>query len=90
MLGMCDSLICFLCVCVFVCVGGVVGVLVFVNARFFGVAPTEAFVPYLQTSGSPFTVVHGAYESLEIAITHTVFPFIAVAFVAYTLSSPSY
>jgi len=61
-----------------------VGVLVFVNARFFGVAPSEAFVPYLQPSGSPYTIVHGAYESLEIAITHTVFPFIAVAVILGT------
>jgi len=61
-----------------------VGILVFVNARFFGVAPSEAFVPYLQPSGSPFTIVHGAYESLEIAITHTVFPFIAVAVILGT------
>ena len=60
-----------------------VAVFVFLNARFFGVAPSDAFVPYLQASGSPFTVVHGAYESLEIAITHTVFPFIAVAFVFF-------
>ena len=56
-------------------------VLVFLNARLFGVAPSGAFVPYLQPSGSPFTVVHGAYESIEIALTHTVFPFMAVAFV---------
>jgi len=61
-----------------------VGILVFVNARFFGVAPSNAFVPYLQPSGSPFTIVHGAYESLEIAITHTVFPFIAVAVILGT------
>jgi len=61
-----------------------VGILVFVNARFFGVAPSEAFVPYLQPSGSPFTIVHGAYESLEIAITHTVFPFIAIAVILGT------
>jgi len=61
-----------------------VGILVFVNARFFGVAPSDAFVPYLQPSGSPFTIVHGAYESLEIAITHTVFPFIAVAVILGT------
>jgi len=61
-----------------------VGVLVFVNARFFGVAPSEAFVPYLQPSGAPFTIVHGAYESIELAITHTVFPFIAVAVILGT------
>jgi len=61
-----------------------VSVLVFVNARFFGVAPSEAFVPYLQPSGNPFTIVHGAYESLEIAITHTVFPFMAVAVILGT------
>lgn len=60
------------------------GVLVFLNARLFGVAPSGAFVPYLQPSGSPFTVVHGAYESIEIALTHTVFPFMAVAFVPFT------
>jgi len=61
-----------------------VGVIVFVNARFFGVAPSQAFVPYLQPSGAPYTIVHGAYESLEIAITHTVFPFIAVAVILGT------
>jgi len=61
-----------------------VGILVFVNARFFGVVPSEAFVPYLQPSGAPYTIVHGAYESLEIAITHTVFPFIAVAVILGT------
>lgn len=61
-------------------------VLAFVNARLFGVAPSGAFVPYLQPSGSPFTIVHGAYESIEIALTHTVFPFIAVAFVFFSFS----
>jgi len=61
-----------------------VGVFVFINARFFGVAPSEAFVPYLQPSGNPFTIVHGAYESLEIALTHTVFPFLAVAVILGT------
>ena len=59
-------------------------VLVFLNARLFGVAPSGAFVPYLQPSGSPFTVVHGAYESIEIALTHTVFPFMAVAVILAT------
>lgn len=59
-------------------------VLAFVNARLFGVAPSGAFVPYLQPSGSPFTIVHGAYESIEIALTHTVFPFIAVAVILGT------
>ena len=62
-------------------------VLAFVNARLFGVAPSGAFVPYLQPSGSPFTIVHGAYESIEIALTHTVFPFIAVAFVFFLFLS---
>ena len=58
-------------------------VLVFINARLFGVAPSGAFVPYLQPSGSPFTIVHGAYDAIEIALSHTVFPFLAVAFVSH-------
>lgn len=59
-------------------------VLAFINTRLFGVAPSSAFVPYLQPTGSPFTIVHGAYESIEIALSHTVFPFMAVAVIIGT------
>ena len=59
-------------------------VLVALNARLFGVPPSEAYVPYLQPSGSPFTSVHGIYESLEIALSHNIIPFLAIGVLLLT------
>lgn len=53
-------------------------VFVLINARIFGVAPISVPVPFLQPSGSPFTVVRGAYDDFEGGLSHSEFPFLAL------------
>eukprot|EP01088_Endostelium_zonatum_P005060 TRINITY_DN16492_c0_g1_i1.p1 TRINITY_DN16492_c0_g1~~TRINITY_DN16492_c0_g1_i1.p1 ORF type:complete len:324 (-),score=41.86 TRINITY_DN16492_c0_g1_i1:51-1022(-) len=51
---------------------------VFLNAKVLGIVATAVIVPYLHVSQAPFSVVTGAYDSLEYTITHCTFPLITL------------
>lgn len=48
------------------------------NARLFGVSPINMAVPFLQPSGTPYTIVRGAYDDFEGGLSHSEFPFLAL------------
>jgi len=54
------------------------------NAKIFGIAATGIIVPYLHVTESPFSVVHGAYESLEYSIARGVFPLLVLGVIYLT------
>jgi len=54
------------------------------NAKIFGIAATGIIVPYLHVTEAPFSVVHGAYESLEYSIARGVFPILVLGVIYLT------
>lgn len=41
-------------------------------------------MPYLHPTGAPFSVVHGAYDSLEYTISQAVFPVLVLGIIYLT------
>jgi len=57
---------------------------IWLNAKIFGIASTGIIVPYLHITEAPFSVVHGAYESLEYTIARGVFPILVLGIIYLT------
>jgi len=61
--------------------------LIFLNAKIIGFSATSLIVPYLHTTQAPFSVVHGAYDSLEYTISHSIFPFLVLGVIYLTAAT---
>lgn len=57
---------------------------VFANGKLLGLASTGLIVPYLHVTQSPWSTVHGAYESLEYTIARGVFPLLVLGVIYLT------
>jgi len=57
---------------------------IFLNGKLFGLASTGVIVPYLWSSGSPWSTAIGAYDALEYTITHSIFPLLALGIIYLT------
>jgi len=62
-------------------------VMLFLNAKLIGFSSTSLIVPYLHSTQAPFSVVHGAFESLEYTISHGVFPFLVLGVIYLTAAT---
>jgi len=62
-------------------------VLLFANAKILGIASTVIIVPYLHCTESPFSAVHGAYESLEYTIARGLFPLLVLGTIYLTATT---
>eukprot|EP00005_Dracoamoeba_jomungandri_P003046 CAMPEP_0174260538 /NCGR_PEP_ID=MMETSP0439-20130205/9889_1 /TAXON_ID=0 /ORGANISM="Stereomyxa ramosa, Strain Chinc5" /LENGTH=302 /DNA_ID=CAMNT_0015344797 /DNA_START=36 /DNA_END=942 /DNA_ORIENTATION=- len=57
---------------------------IFLNGKLLGIAATGIIVPYLHVTQAPFSVVSGAYESLEYTIARGVFPLLVLGIIYST------
>jgi len=57
---------------------------VFLNGKVLGIASTGIIVPFLWHSGSPFSTVHGAFDSLEYTLSRGAFPLIVLGVIFLT------
>jgi ferredoxin-type protein NapH len=57
---------------------------VFANGKLLGLASTGLIVPYLHVTQSPWSTVHGAYESLEYTIARGIFPLLVLGVIYLT------
>ena len=55
--------------------------------NWIGFSSTSLVVPYLHSTQAPFSVVHGAFESLEYTISHGVFPFLVLGVIYLTAAT---
>jgi len=58
--------------------------LLFSNGKLIGLASTGIIVPYLHVTQSPFSTVHGAYESLEYTIARGAYPLLVLGIIYLT------
>jgi len=56
----------------------------FLNGKMLGIASTGIIVPYLWSTGSPFSTVHAAYDSLEYSLAKGVFPLLVLGVIGIT------
>jgi len=59
-------------------------VLAVLNGKLFGLASTHIVVPYLHSTQTPWSTVHGAYESLENTIARGFFPIFLLGIIYLT------
>jgi len=57
------------------------------NGKLFGLASTVIIVPYLQDIQSPWSTVHGAYESLEYTVAKGMFPLLVLGVIYLTAAT---
>jgi len=62
-------------------------VFLFLNGKLLGLAGTGIIVPYLHVTESPFSTVHGAYESLEYTIARGTFPLLVLGVIYLTAAT---
>jgi len=56
----------------------------FLNAKAFGFMSTVLVVPYLHASQSPWSAAIGAYDALELTLSHALFPILVLGIVYFT------
>jgi len=54
------------------------------NGKLFGLASTPIVVPFLHTTQSPWSVAHGAFESLEYTMARGAFPLLVLGVIYLT------
>eukprot|EP00296_Roombia_truncata_P000346 JP436014.1.p1 GENE.JP436014.1~~JP436014.1.p1 ORF type:complete len:308 (-),score=74.43 JP436014.1:129-1052(-) len=59
-------------------------VFVVLNGKLFGLASTGVIVPYLHPTQSPFSTVHGAWDSLEYTLSRGFFPLLVAGVIFLT------